>query len=177
MLIKKAKPAEIAAAKEKIQEFLPEAALVEDIPVREYMIKWLSAFAPDMTVYDAKSFCLPKLFFKNYLWHAFSFEKTDCFIEEDAEAEFKEGFEGACYLLLNHENLLWKIPDGRVLNFENVKEFKNLIVFTEDFTKTYVHTGSDEFGPYYKSSDMIDSLDEEIDPDDFVIEESPEDEE
>ncbi|MBE6587036.1 MAG: DUF4275 family protein [Ruminococcaceae bacterium] len=154
MFVKKATPAEIAGAKEKLERAFGEVIPVEDMPVREYMIKWLSVFAADMTVYDAKSFCLPKLLYRNYLWHAFSFQKTDCYVDEDAEEAFKNGFEGECYILLNRENLLCKIPDGRVLNPENVKEFDNFIVFTADFSETFVHTGNEEFGPYYKSADM-----------------------
>ncbi len=170
MLIKKAKPAEIAAAKDKLVSAFGDVAFVEDVPVKEYMIKWLSSFAADMTVYDAKAFCLPKLFFKNYLWHAFSFQKTDCFVEEDAVEAFENGFEGPCYILLNHENVLCKIADGSVLNPENVKAFEHIIVFTEDFSKTFVHTGSEEFGPYYKSADLDEDF-EEVDPDDFVTDE------
>ena len=176
MLIKKAKPAEIAAAKDSLVSFFGEVTFVEDVPVKEYMLKWLSAFAPDMTVYDAKSFCLPKLFFKNYLWNAFSFQKTDCYVEEDAEEAFANGFEGPCYVLLNGENVLCKIADGSGLTPENVKAFSNIIIFTEDFSKTYVHTGNEEFGPYYKSADLDEDF-EEIDPDDFVVEESEEEEE
>ena len=136
----------------------------------------LSVFAPDMTVYDAKSFCLPKLFFKNYLWHAFSFQKTDCYVEEDADEAFAKGFEGPCYILLNHEKILCKVADGKVITPEKLKEFSNIIVFTEDFSETYVHTGSEEFGPYYKSADLDEDFDE-VDPDDFVIEEEAEEEE
>ncbi len=154
MFVKKATAAQIAEVKEKLAGAFGEISFVDDVPVKEYMLKWLSAFAPDMTVYDAKSFCLPKLMFRNYLWHAFSFQKTDCYIDEDAEEAFAEGFEGPCFVLLNGENILCRVENGKVFNPENVKEFKNFIVFTEDYSKTYVHTGSDEFGPYFKSADM-----------------------
>ena len=170
MFVKKATVQEIAASQEKLREVFGEISIIDDIPVKEYMVKWLSVFAPDMTVYDAKSFCLPKLFFKNYLWHAFSFQKTDCYIEEDAEEAFAKGFEGPCYILLNHERLLCKVADGKVITLEKLKEFSNIIVFTEDFSGTYVHTGNEEFGPYYKSADLCEDF-EEIDPDDFVTEE------
>lgn len=166
MFVKKATAAQIAEAKEKLEATFGEVVPVEDAPVKEYMLKWLSAFAPDMTLYDAKSFCLPKLMFRNYLWHAFSFQKTDCYIDEDAVEALGDGFEGPCYILLNGENLLCKVPNGKVFSQEKLSEFKNIIVFTEDFSKTYVHTGSPEFGPYYKSADM--ALAEDVEPEEFA---------
>ncbi len=157
MFVKKATAAQIDEAFEKLCSVYGAVERVEDAPVKEYMVKWLSAFAPDMAVYDAKSFCLPRRRFKNYLWHAFSFQKTDCWFEDDATEAFKDGFEGECYILLNDENLLCTVPDGRVFDPENVKGFKNIIVFTKDFGETFVYTGKDKFGPYYKSKEIAEA--------------------
>lgn len=148
-----------------------EVSIVDDAPLKEYLIKWLSAFAPDMTYYDAKSFCLPRRMYKNYIWNAFSFQKTDCYIGEDAVKELEGGFEGPCYVLLNGENLLCEIPDGRVLSPEAVSAFSNIVVFTKDFSETYVHTGIDEFGPYYKSAGMA-LADEDAEPEDLLQDEA-----
>lgn len=144
-----------------------EACQVTDAPVKEYMIKWMGAFAPDVTVYDANSFCLPKLFFKNYLWNAFSFQKTDCYMDEYATEAFADGFEGPCFVLYNGENILFKVTDGTVFDPENVKTLGNVVIFTQDFEKTYVNTGSDEFGPYYKTREMAlsDESIDDVDPD------------
>lgn len=160
MFFKKASAAEIGAAREKVSEAFGEVEYIEDVPVKEYMLKWLSAFAPDMTVYDAKSFCLPKLLYKNYLWHAFSFQKTDCYMAEDAAEAYGEGFDGPVFVLLNGENILFKLADGKKLGPSAVGGFNNIIVFKEDFSETYVNTGSEEFGPYYKSADMAASDDD-----------------
>ena len=171
MFVKKATAQELTACFEKLKEAFGEVEKVEDAPAKQYMIKWLSAFAPDMTFADAKSFCLPRIMYRNYIWHAFSFEKTDSFVDDDAREAFKAGFEGRCYVLLNGENLLCAVPDGTVFNPENVSAFSNIVIFKEDFSETYVHTGSAEFGPYYKSADMNDAAPEDIDPDDYVVEE------
>lgn len=160
MFVKKATPAQLDAAKNRLSEAFGKAEAVNNVPVKEYMLKWLSAFAPDMTFYDAKSFCLPRLMYKNYLWHAFSFQKTDCYMDEDADAAFGEGFDGECYILLNDENLLCK-TDGSALTLEKIKTFENIIVFTIDYTKTYVYTGKEGFGPYFKSADMATEEDAE----------------
>ena len=171
MFVKKATAQELAASFEKLREAFGQVERVEDAPAKQYMIKWLSAFAPDMTYGDARSFCLPRIMYRNYIWHAFSFEKTDSYVDDDAREAFKAGFEGRCYVLLNGENLLCAVPDGTVFNPENVSEFSNIVIFKEDFSETYVHTGSHEFGPYYKSADMTDTAPDDIDPDDFVVEE------
>ena len=112
-----------------------KAEKITDIPVREYMLKWLSAFAPDMTYSDAKAYCLPRLMYKNYLWNAFGFEKAECVMGEDAENAFGGGFEGECFVLLNDENLLCTVPDGTVFSPENTARFSNIIIFTKDFSK------------------------------------------
>lgn len=153
MFVKKATAAQLDAAKNRLTVAFGETETVDNAPVKEYMLKWLSAFAPDMTVYDAKSFCLPRLMYKNYLWHAFSFQKTDCYMDEDADEAFGEGFEGDCYVLLNDENLLCK-SDGSAITLEKIKTFENIIIFTADYAKTYVYTGKEGFGPYFKSADM-----------------------
>lgn len=154
MFVKKATAHQLENALASLREAFGKVEPVEDAPTKEYMIKWLSVFAPEMSVYDAKSFCLPRKMYKNYVWHAFSFQKTDCFVEEDAAEAFKDGFAGECYVLLNDENLLCTVPDGGVFDPESVKGFENIVVFTKDFTRTYVHTGKSGFGPYYKSADM-----------------------
>ena len=154
MFNKKTSLAQKEAAREKVAEVFDGAKEIDNIPVKEFMIKWLSAFAPDMPVYDAKSFCLPKMFFKNYLWHAFSFQKTDCYTAEDATAEFEKGFSGECFILLNGENIIFTVENGKDITLEKLGEFNNIIIFTKDYTETFVHTGSEEFGPYYKSADM-----------------------
>ncbi|MBQ4066992.1 MAG: DUF4275 family protein [Clostridia bacterium] len=154
MFVKKATAAQIAEAKDAFAASFGEYTVVDDIPVKEYMIKWLRSFAPDMPVYDAKSFCLPRLMYRNYLWHAFSFQKTDCYLDDDAREAFEKGFAGPCFVLLNHENILLRVENGRVFNPENVAGFHDMIIFTEDFSETYVNTGKEEFGPYYKSETM-----------------------
>lgn len=153
--------------KNKLSALGAEAEQVTDAPVKEYMIKWMGAFAPDVNVYDAKSFCLPKMFFKNYLWNAFSFQKTDCYMDEYATEAFAGGFEGPVLVLYNSENLLFRIADGTVLEPENVKTLGNVVIFTEDFERTYVNTGSEEFGPYYKTREMAlsDESIDDVDPD------------
>lgn len=157
MFKKKNTAAQTEEAFEKLQTVFGSVEKVEDAPPKEYMIKWLSAFAPDVAVYDAKSFCLPRRRYKNYLWHAFSFQKTDCWFDEDAVEAFKNGFEGECYVLLNEEELLCTVPDGKIFDPENVKEFNNIIIFKKDFGETYVYTGKEGFGPYYKSKAMAES--------------------
>ncbi|MBE6714942.1 MAG: DUF4275 family protein [Ruminococcaceae bacterium] len=176
MFVKKATAAQIEAAVASLRESFGELTYIDNVPVKQYMLKWMSAFAPDVTVYDAKSFCLPKKLFRNYLWHAFSFQKTDSYVDEDAVAQFQNGFEGKCYILLNDENIICAVPDGRIFDPENVKHFKNIIIFTADYTKTYVHTGNPEFGPFYKSSDMTESEDAEPD-ESFIVNEEEENEE
>ena len=66
----------------------------------------------------------------------------------------EKGFRGECFILLNEENLIFTLENGKDITLEKLREFRSIIVFTSDFSETFVYTGSDEFGPYYKSADM-----------------------
>lgn len=154
MFKKKIDPNKIEEIKKSICDICGDASEVSVDELRPFMLRWLSAFAPDMSVYDAKSFCLPKLFFKNYLWNAFSFQKTECYMDEDAKEALAEGFSGPCFVLVYEECLLYSVSDGGAFTPENVAALGNVIITAEDYSKTYVNTGKDEFGPYYKSADM-----------------------
>ena len=161
MFIKKAKPEQTEKAVEKLSDVFGNITVVDDVPVKEYMIKWLSAFAPDMALSDAKAFCLPRRMYKNYLWHAFSFQKTASFVDEDAKEAFKEGFFGQCFVLMNEENILCSVDSVKDVPFERIEELQNVIIFTKDFTETFVYTGKEGFGPYYKSVSMTEIDDAE----------------
>lgn len=173
MFVKKTTREQIEGALSHLRSTFGEVTYIEDIPVKKYMIRWLAVFAPDMPLYDAKSFCLPRKLYKNYLWHAFSFQKTDSYIDEMAEEAFEGSFAGKCYVLLNDENIICAVPDGSVFTLEKLAEFKNIIIIDGDFTKTYVHTGNEEFGPYYKTDDMAQS--EDCEPDESLITEEEND--
>jgi len=70
-------------------------------------------------------------------------------------------------VLLNREGILVRVADGKSLTQEKVKEFDNIIVFTEDYSETFVCTGNEEFGPYYKSAEMaVADGSEPIEPED-----------
>ena len=56
MFTKKISEAEKEAARKKVREVFGECREITDKPLRPFMLKWLSAFAPDMEYYDAKSF-------------------------------------------------------------------------------------------------------------------------
>ena len=117
---------------------------------RAFMLEWLSAFAPDMTYRDAKAYCLPRLMYKNHLWHAFSFEKTDFCAGESAMESAIGAFTGKCLLYFEDGGLLLAVEDGSVLTPELLSGFSNVIAATGDMKKTYVYTGEENTGPYYK---------------------------
>lgn len=155
MFKKKISEQEKEAARKKMQEVFGECHEITDKPLRPFMLKWLSAFAPDMEYYDAKSFCLPRRMYQNNLWHAFSFQKTDCYMGALAQEAFSGGFSGMCYIFLNREMLLFQIPDGSILNPETVSAFDSIIVTDKAFSCTYVHTGKEDTGPYFKTADGL----------------------
>ena len=153
MFHKKPDPAVQRAAAEQIAALYPDAAAAE-LPAEEFRIRWLNAFAPDMPFAEAKSFCLPRHMYENHLWHAFSFERTDCYMGDVAREAFSDGIDGACFLYLDGAQLLYRLPDGRALNAGALDAIANVIVTDEAFTVTYVNTGKEMTGPYFKSDDL-----------------------
>lgn len=153
MLWKKASPEACEKIKEKLCSVFTDVQCMTDAPVKQYMIKWLSAFAPDMTYAQAKSFCLPRLLYKNHLWNAFAFEKAPCLAGEEADDAAKDGFLGDCFVLAEEENLLFSVKNETPAIPEKIKDFKNIAVFTKDFSRTYIYTGEDGFGPYFKTAE------------------------
>ena len=124
MFTKKISEAEKEAARKKVREVFGECREITDKPLRPFMLKWLSAFAPDMEYYDAKSFCLPRRMYQNNLWHAFSFQKTDCYMGALANEAFAGGLPGTCYIFLNREQLLFQIRTRQILNCSILRQQK-----------------------------------------------------
>ncbi|MBS5724940.1 MAG: DUF4275 family protein [Clostridiales bacterium] len=153
MFVKKISETEKEAARKKMQEVFGECREVTDKPLRPFLLKWLSAFAPDMEFYDAKAFCLPRRMYQNNIWHAFSYQKTDCYMGALANEAFSGGFPGMCYVLLNRELMLFQIPDGSILTPEMVSAFDNIVITDRAFSCTYVYTGKEDMGPYFKTAE------------------------
>ncbi len=150
MFSKKISSAKKAEALEKAAALIPGIKAAEE-DIREVKLRWLSAFAPDMTLRDAKDYCLPRMRFKNHLWHAFSFRLTDCPVGEEA-AEKYNGFSGECFVLDEETNSLYTVGDGSPLSASLLSKLGNVTVFTKSFTETFSVTGMPEVGPFYKKA-------------------------
>lgn len=153
MFYKRPKPAQIKAADEAMSALLPDAEKVYDIPAREFMVKWLSVFAPDMSVADAKAFCLPRLLYKNRIWHAFSFRKTDCVYGEDADEAAAGKLRGEGYILMCDAQAVYRAYDLSVLTVEDIKKLKSAVVFDSEYKMTYAVCDEEGCGPFFKLSE------------------------
>ena len=134
----------------KIISLVPGAKKSDTEP-REIMLRWLSAFAPDITYRDAKDFCLPRRRYKNCLWHAFSFSLTDCVLGDEAIDAYN-GFVGECFILSEDTEEIYAVSDGSNLSLSLLQSLGNVTVFTKSFSETFSVTGNDEAGPYYKKA-------------------------
>lgn len=134
----------------KIISLVP-GAKKSDTESRQIMLRWLSAFAPDITYRDAKDFCLPRRRYKNCLWHAFSFQLTDCLAGEEAIDAFN-GFVGECFILSEDTEEVYAVSEGSNLSLSLLQSLGNVTVFTKTFSETFSVTGNEETGPYYKKA-------------------------
>ena len=153
MFYKRPKPAQIKAADEAMSALLPDAEKVYDIPAREFMVKWLSVFAPDMSVADAKAFCLPRLLYKNRIWHAFSFRKTDCVYGEDADDAAAGKLRGEGYILMCDAQAVYRTDDLSPLTVGDIKKLKSAVVFDSEYKMTYAVCDEEGCGPFFKMSE------------------------
>lgn len=153
MFYKKPKPAQIKAADEAMASLLPNAEKIYDIPAREFMVKWLSVFAPDMSVADAKAFCLPRLLYKNRIWHAFSFRKTDCVYGDEADEAAAGKLCGEGFILMCDAQAVYRADDLSALTVEGIKSLKSAVVFDSAYKMTYAVCDEEGCGPFFKISE------------------------
>ena len=153
MFYKRPKPAQIKAADEAMSSLLPDAEKIYDIPAREFMVKWLSVFAPDMSVADAKAFCLPRLLYKNRIWHAFSFRKTDCIYGDEADEAAAEKLCGDGFILMCDAQAVYRADDLSALTVEDIKSLKSAVVFDSEYKMTYAVCDEEGCGPFFKMSE------------------------
>lgn len=138
--IRKASAHEIDAASRKVTELVPSAKLLPADMAHRFAIQWLANFAPDMTLRDAKAFCLPRRLRRNYLANAIEMQYVSSLDGDEKEAVLSEGFSGNCYLFLNDINVLFSVENGADITSDVLSKLDYPIATDKKLTLTVLCT-------------------------------------
>lgn len=119
------------------------------IEVKKYKEKWFNNFVPISKKRKAKRVCFSNKGYNNYLWHLFSYEYIKCIEDDFAVQQYLNIDKNVCYILLDYENLCFKIDRIDLLDINFINTVNDIYITDVDFTWTYVHTHELQCGPYY----------------------------
>ena len=120
--------------------------------------KYQDTFFSNLTEKDKK-----EIYFNQYMWHAFSYDKIRCLKGEDAINEFEKMSKNEVYIFFEHDDVVLE-EKNITLNklFESLENSEEIgydcYVVSKDFTWTFVTTHETQYndgiyhdiGPFFK---------------------------
>ena len=126
--------------------------------INEIKEKYIKTFFEKLTTKEKQ-----EIYFEQYMWHAFSYEKIKCINGEDAINEFAKMKKNEVYVFFEHDDVVWKEKDLTLENlFGLLKDSKeygyDCYVVDKDFTWTFITTHETMYddgiyhyiGPFFK---------------------------
>ncbi|WMT43562.1 DUF4275 family protein [Paenibacillus sp. D2_2] len=89
------------------------------------------------------------MYYNQYRWHIFSYEKQVCSIKEKARKEFNEITKSEIYVMYQDSPYVRLYKNANDVVAEDFDSEQDIFIFDRDFTWTYVHTHESMCGPYY----------------------------
>jgi len=99
-----------------------------------YMNRWFEEIVPKAEQKTAREHCFPTREYGAYLWHAFSYGYVSCTAGERAKAEFDKIDHGEAVLILNYEEIGFKLENSKGILADKLDDFKD--VFSQEKTLT-----------------------------------------
>lgn len=93
-------------------------------------------------LHDANGAC-------GYLWHLFSYEKTDCYTNNEAESAFDLVEKDSCYVFYQHSDYALIIEDASQLKANLFNNEEDIYIVDKQFHWTFVRTHESYLGPYF----------------------------
>jgi uncharacterized protein YkuJ len=106
--------------------------------------KWENRFTDSISSSEKKS-----IYFDQYLWHVFSYEKLSCLKNEEAMKSFNQEPKKTCFVFYQHDNNVFMINNADKLKAKDFKNEHDVYVVDENFNWTFVHTHEEYCGPYF----------------------------
>ena len=118
--------------------------------VKSYKQEWFNRIVPaDKHEQALNCNCFSTEDYFGYLWHVFSFEVLECFNGYEATIHFNNTDKNSVVLLLNSDNMAYKIEDASKLIADDFKPLYDITLTDIDFKWTYTKTHEPDCGPYY----------------------------
>lgn len=89
------------------------------------------------------------IYYNQYKWHIFSFEKQDCLKGEEAKQAFDAITKDELYVFYQSKQVIEQYQNAKSLVAVDFDSRNDIYIFDINFTWTYVHTHESNCGPYF----------------------------
>lgn len=128
---------------------------VAEIPEwSNYLLKkWEETFVSHLSDEEKESIYLHSDRYScGFLWHVFSWERTDRSVGEVAKERFQKQRKRECFVFYQLREDVLLIENASKIRVEDLCDEEDVYIVDKDFTWTYVQTHDrEEFGPYFTS--------------------------
>ncbi|MFF5994564.1 DUF4275 family protein [Lysinibacillus sp. KU-BSD001] len=106
--------------------------------------RWEAAFAGSI-----KEEVKAKIYYEQFKWHLFSYEKIPCLKEEEARTAFDAQRKGNLYMMYERFPIVYVYENAMNVTSEDFNSQSDIYIFDDSFSWTYVHTHEEMCGPYF----------------------------
>lgn len=110
----------------------------------DFRRRWERAFTDAISPEEKQS-----IYFDQFLWHVFSYEKLPCLEGKVAMRAFHKENRFVCYLFYQEREEAYMLVNAENLWAEDLRQEHDVYVVDPQFTWTYVQTHEYYYGPYF----------------------------
>ncbi|MFJ2045452.1 DUF4275 family protein [Paenibacillus taichungensis] len=110
----------------------------------EIIQKWDNTFAKNISEEVKEA-----IYYSQYKWHMFSYEKQDCLTDNAARDAFNAENKNELYVMYQHTPFIQIFQNANNVIAEDFDSEQDIYIFDQEFTWTYVHTHESRCGPYF----------------------------
>lgn len=89
------------------------------------------------------------IYYSQFKWHVFSYEKQSCLKEAEARRAFDAEFKDELYVMYQASPLVLLYRNANKVISSDFDSEQDIYLFDKNFTWTYVHTHESMCGPYF----------------------------
>lgn len=125
--------------------------VISDTEDSEELIKrWDRTFAKNINENDKRD-----IYYDQFKWHIFSYEKQECLEEEEARNAFNAVEKQDLYIMYQGVTSVLLYLNASELVAENFDSQQDIYIFDKSFSWTYVNTHESMCGPYFYKVENI----------------------
>ncbi|MBM7606677.1 hypothetical protein JOC75_004731 [Metabacillus crassostreae] len=122
-----------------------KGVVISDIEDSEELIKrWDRTFAKNISDHVKRD-----IYYDQFRWHIFSYEKQECLEEEAARNAFNAVEKQDLYIMYQGVTSVLLYLNASELVAENFDSQQDIYIFDKNFSWTYVNTHESMCGPYF----------------------------